>query len=469
MDYFRVYSLSSDDGVVAAWDSVASAAEIPSVRQLLAERGAEIFPEFAKQYAEIRVLPRSARRALQRTLAHSRELANIPAEWRRKLAYSVAGAALLLALGGAAQAGTIFVTAKTPADISDGDLKCSLNEAIENANNGNDITHPDCTNATAGPNTIMLPKGTVLLGTPPGLGSYTGTSLITSDITIHGSKTKIMRLPSAPAFRLFEVYSGGTLTLDSVTLSGGDSASYGGAVYNNYGSLIIKNSIITKNSAKYGGGIYTHNGYTYISGSVITGNTATGSGGGVYSSGLSATLVMKNSTVSKNSAQVDTGGVGSHRGTASIENSVVTGNTAGFRGAGVYAVAGTLTISGGSVISKNTAGNFGGGVSHRFYVTGVTHIYDSTITGNKALDGGGVWEDSTTTVIDNSTIAKNSAGRNGGGVYHVAGSLTLTASTVTGNKAVVRGGGVDTSPVNFTNTSTITKNKAATDPDIHYH
>src|SRR5204863_4730943 len=98
MDYFQSYSLSSDAGIVAAWDAeVATVEDIPSLRTLIAERGAEIFPEFAKRYAEIRALPRSARRALQRQLAASRDVA-IPAEWRRRLAYSIAGAALLLAL-----------------------------------------------------------------------------------------------------------------------------------------------------------------------------------------------------------------------------------------------------------------------------------------------------------------------------------------------------------------------------------
>src|SRR6185369_17435073 len=104
MDYFRSHSLSSDDGIVAAWESVAGTAEIPSLRQLIAQRGAELFPEFSRRYTEVKLLPRSARRALQRSLANSRELANVPAEWRRKLAYSIAGAALLLALSGSAHA-----------------------------------------------------------------------------------------------------------------------------------------------------------------------------------------------------------------------------------------------------------------------------------------------------------------------------------------------------------------------------
>jgi hypothetical protein len=512
MDYFRAYSISSDDGVVAAWDSVAAAAEVPSLRQLIAERGAEIFPEFARRYSEVRALPRSARRALQRSLAHSRELANIPAEWRQKLAYSIAGAALLLALGGVAQAGTMTVMAKTAPDIlSDG--KCSLNEAIVNANN-QAMTFPDCPGVTAGPNTIMLPKGTILLTVPfSPLSSDTGTPVIMSDITIQGNKTKIVRLPSASPFRLFEV-NGGTLTLDNVTLSSGS----GGAVYSS-GALIIKNSIIANNSATLGGGVSIGAGYAYIGGSLITGNTARACGG-IYSY-IFSTLVIKNSTISKNSAQQYAGGgICSQSATVSIENSVVTGNTAG-AGGGVRAVGGLLTISN-SIISKNTAGAYAGGV----YVHGnVTHIYDSTITGNKAgYDGGGVWQvGGGSTEIDNSTIAKNSAGRNGGGVFNSyagfqltnstitgnkaggdgggvwqggiggstvidnstisknsahsgggvengSGTFTLTNSTISGNKATYRGGGVDNSGsavFNHDGTDTISGNKAALDPDIH--
>jgi hypothetical protein len=85
MDYFRSHSLSSDDGIVAAWESVAGTAEIPSLRQLIAQRGAELFPEFSRRYTEVKLLPRSARRALQRSLANSRELADIPAEWRAQV------------------------------------------------------------------------------------------------------------------------------------------------------------------------------------------------------------------------------------------------------------------------------------------------------------------------------------------------------------------------------------------------
>src|SRR5262245_40292414 len=128
MDYFRSYS-PAKAGVVAVWDSqVASASHIPLLRSLLAERRSALFPEFATRYSQIRSMPRDARRALQRGLSHSRDLTAIPAEWRRKLAYSIAGAALLLALAQAVPAATIKVTTNNP-NINTGDGKCSLIEA----------------------------------------------------------------------------------------------------------------------------------------------------------------------------------------------------------------------------------------------------------------------------------------------------------------------------------------------------
>jgi hypothetical protein len=85
MNYFQAYLPSLDEAIVAAWDSqIAEAAEAPWLAQVLTTKGAELFPRFASRYAELRALPRGARRALQRQLARSGELA-IPAEWQRKL------------------------------------------------------------------------------------------------------------------------------------------------------------------------------------------------------------------------------------------------------------------------------------------------------------------------------------------------------------------------------------------------
>jgi hypothetical protein len=121
------------------------------------------------------------------------------------MAWSLAGAALLLALGqGVATAATITVTTDNPNIISDG--QCSLIEAIVNANN-DAATHADCA-AGSGADTIVLPANanvtlSAVYGNTYGqFGDPIGLPPITSQITIEGNGATIARQAGAPAFRL---------------------------------------------------------------------------------------------------------------------------------------------------------------------------------------------------------------------------------------------------------------------------
>src|SRR5262245_10398125 len=117
------------------------------------------------------------------------------------MAWSLAGAALLLALGqGVATAATITVTTNNPNIVADGE--CSLIEAIVNANN-DAATFPDCV-AGSGADTIVLPANANLtLSTVFGLtygqfGTTVGLPPITSRITIEGNGATIARQGNAP-------------------------------------------------------------------------------------------------------------------------------------------------------------------------------------------------------------------------------------------------------------------------------
>ena len=82
MNYFDLYSSYPDRTIAAAWDSqVKEADNTPWLADTLTECGDELFARFAACYAELRALPRSARRALQRQLARSSELAAILPEY----------------------------------------------------------------------------------------------------------------------------------------------------------------------------------------------------------------------------------------------------------------------------------------------------------------------------------------------------------------------------------------------------
>ena len=291
MNYFDLYSSYPDRTIAAAWDSqVKEADKTPWLAGTLTECGDELFARFAACYAELRALPRSARRALQRRIARSSELAAILPEYlqhggrrlQHRMAWSLAGAALLLALGqGVAAAATITVTTNNPNIIADG--QCSLIEAIVNANN-DAATHADCA-AGSGADTIVLPaNANIILSAVYGMtyaqfGSPVGLPPIASQITIEGNGATIARQANAPVFGLMAVRGnvfqgvgvppspGGDLTLQNVTLRGGSS--FGGL--SNNGTASIKNSIISGNT---GSGVSNSYGTLTIENSTISHNTS---------------------------------------------------------------------------------------------------------------------------------------------------------------------------------------------------
>jgi hypothetical protein len=434
MNYFSPLSLSPDETILAAWDSqFAEAAEDPCLAEGLAHSGNEMFPRFAVCYAELRALPRGARRALQRQLARSPELAAVLPEWmqrgngialQHKLARTLAGTALLLALGhGVGHAATITVDTNIPKITADG--KCSLIEAIINAND-DAATHSDCA-AGSGADLIQLPAAATITvaNTFSHYFGATGLPTITSEITIEGNGGKIAGKKGA-RFRLIAVESSGDLTLSNVTVSGG-SQNHGGAIFN-YGTLTINDSTITGSKANLGGGVFNGAAAVLnIDGSAVSKNTA-GYGGGVYD--YSGVVTITNSTVTGNKSFVDGGGVYERSGTLAIQYSTISKNTSGRDGAGMHNRDSAATITY-STISGNKTGFFGygGGIYDR---SSETLVENSTISGNKAAVGGGVYNRATLTV-SNSTIAKNSAG-DGGGIF-TARDLTLKRSLISGNQA----------------------------------
>ena len=201
MNYLDLYSSYPDHTIAAAWDSqVKEADKNPWLNEALKQYGDELFARFAACYAELRGLPRGVRRRLQRRLARSRDFgANLPEcllqsgqELQHRMAWSLAGAALLLALGqGVATAATITVTTNNPNVIADG--QCSLIEAIWNANN-DAATFPDCASGS-GADTIVLPASANLTLSAVDNTTFgpTGLPVITSRITIEGNGTIISR------------------------------------------------------------------------------------------------------------------------------------------------------------------------------------------------------------------------------------------------------------------------------------
>ena len=157
----------------------------------------------------------------------------------------------------------------------------------------------DLANANAEADTIELTEGTYNL-TDTSLGDLDLTDTA-HKITITGAVVgETIINASALSDRVFDIASGATVEIQRVTITGGTGAYLSGAGIMNAGSLTLRNSIVSGNSSTYrqGGGIYSTGDLALLENTRVSGNTA-GSGGGIYSTG---TLTLNASEVSGNSA-----------------------------------------------------------------------------------------------------------------------------------------------------------------------
>ena len=262
--------------------------------------------------------------------------------------------------------------------------------------------------------------------------------------------------------RVFEVLSGGALTLDNVTITGGSDVTDGGGIYNNTGGTVtVNNSTLSNNTATYGGGGLTNYGTATITSSTLSSNTAT-NGGGIDNYG---TATITNSTLSNNTA-TNGGGIDNY-GTATITNSTLSGNTAAY-GGGIYNNIDTLNtalaIITNSTLSGNSATNTGGGIYNADTVSvgSVATVTNSTIVYNDAPNGANIFNSPNGTVSVENTIVANPvvSGTNTSGSINQSpdfnliqgvlpllgplannGGPTMTHALLPGNAAIDTGGG----------------------------
>src|SRR5262249_28090283 len=120
----------------------------------------------------------------------------------------------------------------------------------------------------------------------------------------------------------------------------------------------------------------------------------------------------------------------------------------------VFGTPQVITLTDGPIVLKDKAVTIdgpgsnlvsvsGGGASRVFEIDGVSATLSGlTITGGKADDGGGLYNDGGTLTLTDCTVTGNSA-QSGGGVANMnSGTTTLTDDTITGNSASDTGGGV---------------------------
>lgn len=193
----------------------------------------------------------------------------------------------------------------------------------------------------------------------------------------------------------------GVLNIDGGVISGNytndsDNSGYeiadgtcGGGVYVNTGTISMTGGYVTNNSKKGGaihggvhggGGIFYHNASMFMSGGYVTGNYSKEAGGGVYAGhwrSSSPTFVMSGGIIAQNVADLGEGGgiriaqnteavISAPTGNAAYITNNTTNTTDDWGGGGIFVQTsgdyGSLNILD-VLITKNTAGGFGGGVA----------------------------------------------------------------------------------------------------------
>ena len=254
------------------------------------------------------------------------------------------------------------------------------------------------------------------------------------------------------------VCNGDPLTVDTTaafTMSGGtisgNTACYGGGVYNK-GTFELSGGTISGNSAAQGGGVYSYgSGTTFtMSGGVIGGtkensvNTAEYYGGGV-SNQSDSTFTMSGGLIAGNkvtASNIGAGGGVFNNATFTMSGGKIGGSEAGKNtsanlGGGVY-TSGTFTMSGSAEVSYNTAASKGGGVYNNCSTFSLT---DGSITNNTAATGGGVYCDRSdnktgdVTLSGKARIANNHAGDANSNLYLLENG-TVAASGLTAGAGI---------------------------------
>jgi trimeric autotransporter adhesin len=152
-------------------------------------------------------------------------------------------------------------------------------------------------------------------------------------------------------------------------------------------------------------------------------------------------------------------------GTSAYLSGITVTGGSGSSGGGILENSSTTLTLWDSVIANNsTTGTTGGGL----YTSGTTFLNNVTVSGNSGASGAGIYSNSTL-VISNSTIAANTGSNQGAGIWSsgTSANLTLINTTISGNSNSGQGGGAYIGKTASLVNATIAGNTASTGGGIY--
>ncbi|WP_422927755.1 hypothetical protein [Singulisphaera sp. PoT] len=198
---------------------------------------------------------------------------------------------------------------------------------------------------------------------------------------------------------------GGNLSLENLTVTGGNSVEVGGGIYSVNANVTLEDTSVTGNNAKVmGGGIYAQGGNLTVNNSTVSGNISNRNGGGIGAG--DATVTIYNSAINNNSA---------------INGAVAPNVQSLNSGGGIYAQGGSIVVTS-STVSNNRA-------------------FASTYGDSSASIGAAFSTENSTVTVNQSrvqynvlnTIARRANPSFGSSFAAQGGTVTISNSTVAGN------------------------------------
>jgi predicted outer membrane repeat protein len=344
-------------------------------------------------------------------------------------------------------------------------------------------------NATPALDTIVFKAGLTGL-----INLSTGIMNVSAPLTIKGPGSTKIIISGGNMSGIFAVTDGDPNKDSPFSISGlsliDGNASSGGAINGGSETLTVLNCLFASNVSSLNGGAISAGGAKIsVINSQFTGNQApAGTGGAIFASaktglsivksyfsgnaavsggGLSlslnaptptAKILVSACTLVHNDAISNGGGLlidfNDDVPVAVVQNSVITGNSAGNHGGGLYFDRGNLTVTKTTFVS-NSADAGGGAFLDRSKTVSITA---SKFLGNSATDSDPASEGGGALVLDQgaipdsgiykmtaNTLVGNSSAVSGGAITLVTGaSLSLTGGLINANRAGVDGGGIYT-------------------------
>jgi hypothetical protein len=252
----------------------------------------------------------------------------------------------------------------------------------------------------------------------------------------------------------------------------------GGGILIEVGSIPSLNNVtISGNTANFGGGIYQVDDSPFanlknvmIKNNVVSTSYCFGKGGGIY---MSSKIYMENVSVINNSACGEGGGIQWWpSGADTLSNVIISGNSTTGDGGGIRTYGTSNSTITNVQLINNTSSSAGGGMKLQgIYKISNTLIYNNKLTSPNSCngcEGGGAEIYGGDVIIDSTIIVNNSSNNNAGGLIKWGGgSITYNFVTIVGNTGV-DGGGIynNSSTANFNNVTIVNNQGTGTGDGI---